>query len=1380
MVQAGSTETDICTGCIAVVTGRTLLYNDETCWELDFGVGRNTHEPSLQPYYDERGLTRFVNEGWLYYTESTADDNTYKNHDLRVQPGARPEGVFEGYWYDFFWRSTAQLQEKDRYMLEEHDDQWSVVNNVNVLSDGGSKEQDARFVDRKVQYRASYMVDQYNRYLLYNRYSCDNGRAHLVLWSHHHKVHANSTSLMHLALHLVHCPDNASLMYNVLDLYERGTLEDRVRLVNCMCADEQERFKELVQDTIVHRWEPVLENWWLQVTTEIETENDKYKGLVNDRGLFHSKKLSQCKARTSLYLQQVIKMFPGLYWEADNQTTIKLCNELENDDNAEVDQIVSEVAQLRAHTQEAAQIVNEQLFPTSLTCYLSSVKRIRFDKALFAHALCENSDNSEATRTKLYQHDPDKVVWFDNKVLTDIITDHKVTMSELSVAISRADGHWNRDYITRMYSTTKITDERAGGVYSTLGSRVHTKCFARSLYSGWEIENDKSRMFSLRCETDRTAQAARFQLNADNVSNNRLACLPAAANGFELYAQSEHLCILQSYYAAQPTGTTFRMKPGDWCNFYGSTAHWLFVASNEFSVANDYAENLRAVTKCVLDSEMEGVVEISPELSLVWPFGTFSKSTSGRFMLYTTRTDLVLFGKRKDVDLELSGPIIVEYKTRMEVSYSNKLFTPDAEHMAQLILNYWMYYFCTGIRPIAGYIVYGTRRCRKQDVEQALQGHLGTNSALINQANGTYAGERGFVGSVSKLKLDEHYRPTIDMVKHINLFALQPLGKDGNSSYVDDHFLIPDMHRFLHVLGFKSYSELCKRGAKNRVELQDMDEDGMHKVFSQVLCSSKFATKVKEARDVFQLDESVSETRERTIVLQLKPEAFCVLDSDHTPVYPQVWPALRNQAYASSTAAIRNQAKHVSKHWLDPETSAAGYFCEVAPRPAPHFKRCTKCNKVRRVSRQGWTVQELKFGTQTKRFTCAAQSNPSMYRDCKRQEEAFDYELELLDGHMYSSFLQYKHISHPKNTVNVELHINNSVYGAPEDPNVKYMPLLFDPETKLPLLYCNTSKTLEIRTFKQPAPTSTLPSSAQIMAFSVNRLPIFRPECMHDLQFESRKWLSSLDPMNVNHKYCLALNKAVECSTRYICNRVCAFALKHHKIKQLADVISIDDMYEFTTSRIYKRNLTSGGPQHKEFEHAFADATHPACFVCGKAHNPLYNCQTDARSGKTAPGIVPQGLHPKLLHERQSLYQDVTTLPKAFQTAIRRCVNRLVNTRLIRAAMLVMGIGITNRIVASPEMQPWIDNELQAERRILDSISTYDLAEAEFWHHVPLDVDAYNVTEQQRYAHCSQRVWWTRAALQTFGHSNPYLMCTIEDHICDDLEFAIDQHCHQR
>ena len=439
----------------------------------------------------------------------------------------------------------------------------------------------------------------------------------------------------------------------------------------------------------------------------------------------------------------------------------------------------------------------------------------------------------------------------------------------------------------------------------------------------------------------------------------------------------------------------------------------------------------------------------------------------------------------------------------------------------------------------------------------------------------------GFVGSASKLKLHQS-RPTKEMVEHINMFALQPFGKTSGGSYCDDHFMIPNMQIFLKCLGFKSHDELTKKAKKNRVKLCEMDTNGMHKVFSEVLLSSKFTYMVRKAADgvLTDAEEEVFNKRTNCMVIMLKPEAFCVTNKDTG--YPQIWPAQRNFVFAKNATTINNQATKVSTKWLDQKTSAASFFYEsvrnTSRSETPYFCKCTKCGKIRRVKQGGHTLTQLSHGGGRSYECTSAKTLHSAYRACSRQQEVFVHEIELKKQFIYSSFLCSKVLK--LNQVKQDpVHSQTALYA---DNDIQFAPLLFDPDTRLPVLYCNVAKTLEIR---PSAPQQVVQSSTRIMRFTMEQLPIFRQECVENIQFDACKWLSPSDPKHVNYRYCTELNSAVALSTRYICNYIYNRVLDQLRIRSIENIVSLEEFYTLTTTEIYKRNLTPGGPRLSEFAH---------------------------------------------------------------------------------------------------------------------------------------------------------------------------------------------------
>jgi len=1321
-------------------------------YEIDFGCGENTVSPSLS-HENFFGCAYIKHKFRLVQTEHLDAATYYQLDDLVLhKPLVKPAGAgFASYWYDFFWRASIEacvhddkigtLAWKRKPLLE----YGNAVEYVFQPSAEGA----VNAIDGVLQFRGTMLVFNCNRFVKYY--------------------------------------GKGGILSNVID----SQLREHVGSV-CLIAHS-------VSMNRCHA--PPL-----------------------------TQGLEDCRANIRTYFEQVIRTFPSLYWTWERQALLQIHDDLHLDE----EDLDDEQLESREQAERAIMMSHEQLFPSKTTVYLSNVERILFDQSLFDCALCV--DATTANRRLKIEATPTGTSYYASYTDSEAAVDMRsAEMMQLSHAhISGTNAHWNRDYITRMYATSRITDERAGGVYSTLGSRAHTKCFARSLYCGLEDENDPSHpnyMFKARAITDvatsvHSVKATELkdairQDDTTKVTQSRDGLVKADDTADEdseavtIYRKSQSLCVLQSYYCPQPYDDpadasanpkqVFRLRIGDWCNLYQSNTHWVFVASNEFGVANDYAENLRAVAKVALDTDLIDVTEVTPEMMLTWPFGTFSKQQHTRLRLYTTRCDLIVHGALRE-DNACVGPAIVEYKTRMEATYTKKVFTSDGEHRRQLVLNYWLYYFCTGLLPISAYIVYASRRCRKRDVLNLMR-VLDIEDSVIAELNTSLPEDRGYVGSASRLKLtdvqDHKVLPAAGTVRQINHFALQPLGLSGGSSYADDHFLVPDMHALLASLGFAHGKQLTKR-ANGRQTLRDDDLNNheIHKVFAQTMASCKFHYMLMKAIEIPSLGVSptlqrIFDSRDQTMTLRLHRKAVCVVNSaaaDGVEPYPVVWPQHRNRAFAaadnSTDAAIRAQADRVERDWLSSKCSAASYFYESKANAMlwpgtpgfmlPKFRRCTQCHRIRRV---------VPGAAVAAGWRCGMAGTVGEYTNCNRQQEPFHQDVEESVGKCFSSYVRCLMCrrGHAGGLGTEPVSTHPSVYAAtqenpPAAGNVQYAPLLFDPQTQLPLLYCNVERKLRLIIIGvdedasdwEDQPDHPGPGNGRMVTYLAHRAPIFRPECADQLQFDMRRWLPFSDPQNVNHDERTGLNAAVELSTRYICGRLEDYCRKHFRTT-LQSFVNVEEMYMCTTDKIFRRNLAPNGPKHLEFDPYFDSALYQECPRCGLCHNPLFQCvpqQEDRRQPS-----VPHAMVPKLrLGSRQQYYKTPSKLPLMYQQAVRRCVNRMINTRLLRASLLMMGVAPGGHYMyTNPKLAQWAQAEQQAQQQVMSSVSTFDTSEADFWSHTPKDPDSCQFSNVDKFPHCSQRVFWTKAALTAFGHSSPHLMCTVEDHILEDLESAIDE-----
>jgi hypothetical protein len=200
--------------------------------------------------------------------------------------------------------------------------------------------------------------------------------------------------------------------------------------------------------------------------------------------------------------------------------------------------------------------------------------------------------------------------------------------------------------------------------------------------------------------------------------------------------------------------------------------------------------------------------EVAPEYPVWWPFGWYLAPVNPitKYGFYETRVDLVGYDGAADPDG--TRPILVEYKCRMQLK-DNK--APTKKDTLQLVLNMWMFYLCTGVRPEAGLLV------------EAVRQQPDTQNAARSECT---------IARCSRLSWHEMVASANVFLRPIHEFALAPYREDKGGTYRDDRIYVPN------TLG------LAKKVGINQALFND---EGECFLFASVLPCSRFQQRLVHA-----------------------------------------------------------------------------------------------------------------------------------------------------------------------------------------------------------------------------------------------------------------------------------------------------------------------------------------------------------------------------------------------------------------------------------------------------------------------------------------------------------------------------------------------------
>lgn len=900
--------------------------------------------------------------------------------------------------------------------------------------------------------------------------------------------------------------------------------------------------------------------------------------------------------------------------------------------------------------------------------------------ALLKHC---KKDDTRVVRVQRYKTSPfeDAELWSDRTTLEDRLNWCWVPL-EASEAQKQA-GQSCRDFIVQM----ALEHKNRSGLWSVVGTRAHRKCYARSMCNNWKNENKKAEMatFDARVtpDLDRDANGAPTVLTVQNM------CV-----------RSKHVpCGLNADGKENDAGYRYHELGDDWHTMYERLPRkpndeiqedfWQNAGDQEAMPVEHFARNLRSAAAAVVEEDFfVNVQEIAPEYSLYWPFGLLCKKEQEGGRCYETRADLFIWAKRAGTVADEGVPVLVEYKSRMELSDRvKKIYQLDdrAGDQIQLRLNIWMLYLCTGLMTHTGYIVQASRRLQKEDCPQ-----VDVEEEVEDTSQGEYKDDEvaAPVACVAKLEMRKGDAPwaSPEMLYLITRFAIHPYGSNSTTRYVDDHFIVPDMAALIAALGLGIGDQL------------QIDEDGRHHIFSVILKSSKFNQALEVAGKVERRERVVLE-RER-VCLNLPRMCFV---NNYTGNTAKVMPAF--------VGNFKDTAKNLSNfkaNWYNLNTAKAK---AVIQKEGSHLLLLSKnwgqnanCNYVPVLfSRENNNLRPLLY--------CAVKRDPST------QEVMFDLNIDNLGVNL------------------------------------------------------------------QPANRS--------MATPMDYMPIFRETALKDLQFEKRvRYASDIprdDPINDLR---VSLDNLVKRKAGEIEQTLySSLGRLYHRDDQL-DRIPPNDFFLMTVNKIYRRHLLVGtaakpNPVIREFA-KFVDTSVPNAAEEPFAAMPKLSLKdSKSRSG----------------------YMTPEKLKKLRLAALVRCVHRLVNTRLLRGAMALLGCSQVehSRVVQSEEdhdeedeeddeeedeqwslndIAVWQERELKEAQRYLaiDGALEQEHQNEEWW--TAAEDDEYS--RSQCFPHISQRAMWSKEALvavttatkMLVGGENQELSIVqmIQDHITIDMREACERY----
>ena len=292
--------------------------------------------------------------------------------------------------------------------------------------------------------------------------------------------------------------------------------------------------------------------------------------------------------------------------------------------------------------------------------------------------------------------------------------------------------------------------------------------------------------------------------------------------------------------------------------------------------------------------------------------------------------------------------------------------------------------------------------------------------------------------------------------------------------------------------------------------------------------------------------------------------------------------------------------------------------------------------------------------------------------------------------------------------------------------------------------------------------------------------PVFRPEELDTLQFYKLQ-KSETETARTQALRTALYQETLAAATRIMAKLTAEFPLKMRDIR-------LDEFWYLTVNKVYRRNLTADGPLVHEFDLYPEDGSPP---------EQPYN---DPPRGLSIPrAACPPGpwtasdaaAHTKELKRVTDKENKVPLRTRGERAAVRkkgmhealvRCMNRLVNSRLLRGALALAGCDVVAERDLVDEgddendIAQWMDGE---EAKARESEGDPD-DETEGWWRGVVDTsrrDWRGVRERHArlavFPHRSQRAAWTEEALATAAEGQGCVVEVAERHLLADMRNAI-------
>ena len=233
------------------------------------------------------------------------------------------------------------------------------------------------------------------------------------------------------------------------------------------------------------------------------------------------------------------------------------------------------------------------------------------------------------------------------------------------------------------------------------------------------------------------------------------------------------------------------------------------------------------------------------------------------------------------------------------------------------------------------------------------------------------------------------------------------------------------------------------------------------------------------------------------------------------------------------------------------------------------------------------------------------------------------------------------------------------------------------------------------------------------------------------------------------------LNSLVANQLDWLCEQVDAI--------QGIDVIDASLFWKFTVDNIYRKNL-SRGPRIREF---YPLDTEP---------------YADAPSEPEIPPQPVRVLRSATIRQRQFNLD----LKAHRRNSLRRCLHRLVNTRILRGAMAIVGLHDVDVNMVDDPQRNWDDHRLKewqkAENnrmRFFMPFSADESAHDHSWWKSTNTGRLDNYTRSQCFPHRSQRGLWSREALRCvtiateLADADSTVVHLCARHIAEDVREAV-------